>query len=264
MPKSSWNERVGVAALRNGKFHVVEYSEISVEMAQKTDEQGRLEFGSANICSHFFTLEFIRDVVVPGMKLQYHVARKAIPCLADPSPSKVNGIKLELFIFDAFPLADTFLNLEVPREGIFSPIKNATGDDSPATARADLSRLHTSWVLKAGASVEGEGDLEVSPLLSLEGEGLDMLVGKTLHLPCYLTCTESIPLLPLGKDARRIVLMISQGKPGVRTYQVLAGKGDAATEEESLKERLLRVDISRTTPAQALFLLQELIELAKM
>ena len=67
VPKSTWKERVGVAAMRNGAFHVVEYSEITEELAQRTNDDGSLAFGSANICSHFFTVAFIRDVVVPGM-----------------------------------------------------------------------------------------------------------------------------------------------------------------------------------------------------
>ncbi len=39
----------------------------------------------------------------------YHVARKQIPSVAGPVP----GIKLELFIFDTFPLAERTLLMEV-------------------------------------------------------------------------------------------------------------------------------------------------------
>lgn len=55
------------------------------------------------------------------------------------------GVKLELFIFDTFPLADSTALLEVKREEEFAPVKNAPGSatDSPDTARAAIMALHT-------------------------------------------------------------------------------------------------------------------------
>ena len=267
VPKSGWDERVGVAALRNGNFHVVEYSEISEAMAKETDADGKLVFGSANICSHFFTLAFIRDVVVPGMRLQHHVARKAIPFLRDPNPTKPNGIKLELFIFDAMPLAKSFVALEVDRQGVFAPIKNATGADSPATARAAVTQMCLDWLIKAGAAVEGEGNVEISPLLSLEGEGLDFLAGKTVRRPCEISTLENTPVAALGADDRLIVLKIANnnnGRPaGMFSYQVVS-KTASKIQGDVVRARLEKVDIARTTPVEALFILQELLELARI
>ncbi len=53
----------------------------------------------------------------------YHIARKKIPSKDGP----VAGVKLELFIFDPFPIASSFALLEVDRATEFAPVKNAPG-----------------------------------------------------------------------------------------------------------------------------------------
>jgi UDP-N-acetylglucosamine/UDP-N-acetylgalactosamine diphosphorylase len=57
----------------------------------------------------------------------------------------LQGIKLELFIFDTFPLAASTALFEVRREEEFAPVKNAPGQglpDSPDTAREAILALH--------------------------------------------------------------------------------------------------------------------------
>lgn len=54
-------------------------------------------------------------------------------------------MKLELFIFDTFPLAKKVSLYEVAREEQFAPVKNATGDDSPQSARCLLLALHKRY-----------------------------------------------------------------------------------------------------------------------
>ena len=83
--------------------------------------------------------------------------------------------------------------LEVERAEEFSPVKNATGEDSPATCRRDLCRLHASWVRAAGLALpppDGDGNhpVEVDPLCAesqdefLAREGLRPDVRPTGHL----------------------------------------------------------------------------------
>jgi UDP-N-acetylglucosamine pyrophosphorylase len=50
-------------------------------------------------------------------------------------PKEDNGYKFETFIFDAYAKVKDMLILRVNREEEFAPIKNATGDDSPQTAK---------------------------------------------------------------------------------------------------------------------------------
>eukprot|EP00956_Cyclotella_meneghiniana_P043463 scaffold271463_cov99-Cyclotella_meneghiniana.AAC.1 len=77
--KCSPGEKVGVVATKGGKPCIVEYSDISKEMSEKKGDDGRLAFGAGNICNHFYTLDFLTNVVVPNLGNMYHIARKKIP-----------------------------------------------------------------------------------------------------------------------------------------------------------------------------------------
>ena len=88
-------------------------------------------------------------------------------------PDKPNGIKLEQFVFDVFPLLpmEKFACLEVERKEEFSPLKNARGakEDDPDTSKKDIMDQGARWLKAAGATVtSGTDDLgvEVSPLVS--------------------------------------------------------------------------------------------------
>jgi len=197
--KSVWKatpeERVGVVAKRDGRPAVVEYSELDEERKTRRDSGGRLVFGAGNICNHFFSVAFLIEVVVPNMPKLFHLAHKKIP-FADKDgntvkPESNNGIKLEAFVFDVFPMSSRMAILETPREEEFAPVKNPPGaaTDSPDTARAMVSALARQWVIRAGGQVGGDeaGVLEVSPLLSYAGEGLEeRLQGRTVAAPAHL------------------------------------------------------------------------------
>jgi UDP-N-acetylglucosamine/UDP-N-acetylgalactosamine diphosphorylase len=187
--KTDPSESVGVVALRNGKFTVIEYSELPKELAEAKDKENssELAFRAANIANHFYTTSFLaKDVPSFENNMAFHVARKKIPTVdlttGEPvKPSKPNGMKLELFVFDVFPFVGKKLTVhEVPRKEEFSPLKNApgTGSDDPETSRRDLLAQQKRWLEAAGASVKDGVEVEISPLVSYAGEGLDSLKGK--------------------------------------------------------------------------------------
>lgn len=192
-------EAVGVICKCNGKWKVVEYSEISPETAHKTGPDGRLLYHHGNICNHYFTREFLRRVIEEKESdLIHHVAKKKIPFVNASGemivPEKVNGIKMEKFVFDVFKFSNRFTVLEVARNEEFSPLKNPPGTNkcSPEICLNDLSDLHKSWIQKVGGTFSDDGICEVSPLLSANGENLGHLVdGKVLNLPLHLELTEN-------------------------------------------------------------------------
>ena len=185
-------ESVGVVALKGGKWNVIEYSEIPAKLAEARTEGGELQFRAANIANHFYTVDFLDDGLSQAQgKMAYHIARKKIPhCAVEDGkfvmkkPDKPNGMKLEQFIFDVLPLLDVHEHalLEVDRSSEFSPLKNApgTGSDDPQTSRRDLLQLQRRWLKAAGADIADDIEVEISPLLSYAGEGLEIVKGRKL------------------------------------------------------------------------------------
>ena len=183
----------------NGKYAIAEYSDVDDKMKQETTNDGKLKFEQGNICIHAFSTQFLIEKVVPQyvkkiVPANYHIARKQIPVYNTETketvkPKEKNGVKLEMFIFDVFDFAESMAILQVPREEQFSPVKNKEGPgvkDSPGTAREMLSNLHKEWLVAAGATINGDGLVEVSPLVSYNGEGLESFAGKTLQTPCLI------------------------------------------------------------------------------
>ncbi|TAQ90157.1 hypothetical protein B7494_g1542 [Chlorociboria aeruginascens] len=198
--KRNATESVGLIILKNGKPDVVEYSEIDKETAEAKDAKHPdvLKFRAANIVNHYYSFSFLESIPEWAHRLPHHVARKKIPYVDTEKgttikPEKPNGIKLEQFVFDVFPMLELsrFACMEVKREDEFSPLKNGkgTGQDDPDTSKRDILDQGRRWVQAAGATVVSEGEhtgVEVSPLISYGGEGLEYLKGKQITAPAVL------------------------------------------------------------------------------
>ncbi len=146
--KTDPKEKVGVFCRKNKKVGVVEYTEISDEMANMRDKYGSLVYGDANAVFHLYNIEGLEKV--SDLRLPYHTAFKKAKYIDEKGnliiPEKPNAYKFELFIFDSFEMLDDVAVLRVKREEEFAPIKNAEGVDSPETAR----KLYTDyWNKKA-------------------------------------------------------------------------------------------------------------------
>ncbi|KAH3672711.1 hypothetical protein WICMUC_004117 [Wickerhamomyces mucosus] len=189
--KRNSSESVGLIVLDENlqRPAVIEYSEISKELSEQTEESGLLSFRAANIVNHYYSVDLLKSSITKWIDnqefLPYHIAFKKIPSLNDNGefvkPTEPNGIKLEQFIFDVFkdiPL-EKFGCLEVDRLEEFSPLKNAPGskNDTPESSVENYLNLSTKWATSQGAILEGR--VEVSSLTSYQGEGLEITRGKT-------------------------------------------------------------------------------------
>ena len=91
-----------------------------------------------NVLMNLFHISVISDIAKDN--LEYHVAHKKCDYMNEAGElvkaTEPNAYKFEAFLFDAFERLDEIGVLRYHREECFAPIKNATGNDSPETARA--------------------------------------------------------------------------------------------------------------------------------
>lgn len=202
--KISAEEKMGVIARVDGRTGVVEYSDLPDALAQERDAEGELVYWAGSIAVHCIEVAFARRLTEGGLKLPYHHAVKKVPYVdADGrtvEPSEPNAVKFETFLFDALPSAERTVTVEAAREVEFSPIKNAEGSDSPASARRDLNRLYARWLEAAGVSVprdaDGEPvDLEIDPRVALEDRDLPAALppGFTVDGPTVISPPAATP-----------------------------------------------------------------------
>ncbi len=180
VPKAYPEEKVGVFCAQNGNTIVVEYSDLPMERQREIDAQGRLRYLAGSIAIHVLDRDFVRRVAAggPGVALPFHRADKKIPTLdaaGQPvKPEKPNGVKFEMFVFDALPFARNPLVIETLRADDFSPVKNASGVDSPQTCRDDQLRQFARWLRANGAAIAADATglpaatVEVSPLFGYD------------------------------------------------------------------------------------------------
>ncbi len=144
--KANPHEKVGVFCKRNGRPSVIEYSEITDEMAEKTNESGELLYGESHILCNLFRIDAIERM--GKTPLPYHSAFKKAKYIDKDGnlvvPTSPNAYKFEAFLFDAFGEVDDMAILRVKREEEFAPVKNAddAGVDCPSTARKLYEDFH--------------------------------------------------------------------------------------------------------------------------
>lgn len=140
--KVSPEEKVGAMCLEDGKPSIVEYYELTKEMAEAVDENGTLLYGFGVILNYLFSVDAL--FTVAQKKLPVHVVKKKVPYLDEKGilqkPTEPNAYKFETLILDMVYMMDNCLPFEVDREKEFAPVKNAAGTDSVESARALLQK----------------------------------------------------------------------------------------------------------------------------
>lgn len=135
-------ERVGALCLEDGKPSIIEYYELTPEMAEARDERGTLLYGFGVILNYVFRTDKV--IGIDDSKLPLHIAKKKVPYLNEDGkrvePEAPNAYKFETLILDMVYMMDNCLSFEVDREKEFAPVKNATGVDSVETARELLRK----------------------------------------------------------------------------------------------------------------------------
>lgn len=140
--KTNPSEKVGVLCMDGEQPDIIEYYELTDEMANQRDENGELVFCYGVIMNYLFRLSKLEEIV--DKKIPVHIVEKKIECLCGDGetrkPEKENGKKFETLAVDLIKLMGSVLPYEVVREKEFAPIKNKTGVDSVESARELLKK----------------------------------------------------------------------------------------------------------------------------
>ena len=178
--KKGPDEGLGNFCLRDGKTAIIEYSDMAPDRARERDEQGRLRFRAGSPAIHILNRAFVERLTANGCRLPIHRAEKKVQAVDENGnlvwPQQPNAIKLEMFIFDALPLARHNVILEAVRNEHFAPVKSANGHDSVTTCREHMLNRAASWLEAAGIRVPRHADgtpawqIELSPRRYLDVE----------------------------------------------------------------------------------------------
>ena len=167
-------EKVGVPMQFGSQFRMVEYTEMTEEQCKRTGKDGKLYFLYGSPAIHVFDRAFLEREASKNMPL--HLAFKKIPTVdakgAVVKPTEPNGYKFEKFIFDILPNAKRAAFLAFEQKDEFSPVKNAEGNDSPATCKADLTAKWTKWLAEVGVAVKAGVPVEIDPAYALDASDL--------------------------------------------------------------------------------------------
>ena len=188
VPKAYPHEKLGHFCTQRGRTVVVEYSDLPLAMQHEIGADGQLRYLSGSIAIHVLDREFVRRMACStgsgqargSDAMPFHRADKKIPTVDaaghSVKPAQANGVKFEMFVFDALPFAKNPVVIETLRADDFSPVKNAEGVDSPQTCRDDQLRQFARWLRANGAALETDTTgrpriaLEVSPLFGYDDD----------------------------------------------------------------------------------------------
>lgn len=130
-------EHVGVMCREDNMPAVVEYFDLTPQLAEMRKSDGSLMFGWGVILNYIFNVRRLRATIMEPLPV--HVVPKKVP-VPDANgnlvqPATENAFKFETLIIDQVRKMNGCLAFEVAREREFAPIKNKTGVDSVESAR---------------------------------------------------------------------------------------------------------------------------------
>ena len=172
-------EKLGVAATVGGRPCVIEYSDLDEKLMRAKQADGKLLFSQASIAIHALNVGFLSQL---RHSLPLHVARKKVQALKPVAHGteieERDAVKMEMFIFDAIPIAERSLFFETDRQEEFAPLKNREGVDSIETCVRGQIEKAARWLSACAVEVPRDRDgrsvyaIEISPLFAWDQQVL--------------------------------------------------------------------------------------------
>ncbi len=192
--KDSPHDRLGNIVRVDGRVRIIEYINMPDEAARKKAADGGLLFWAGNTGVHVFNTAFLKQMSQSDTSLPFHASRKRVPFVDSRAqriePDQPNALKFERFVFDLMPAARESIVIEVDRHATFAPLKNADDQsrDTPSSVREQMMHVHRAWLRSAGARIDDDVVVEISPLYATsETELREKLapgtaIGKSIYL----------------------------------------------------------------------------------
>jgi UDP-N-acetylglucosamine/UDP-N-acetylgalactosamine diphosphorylase len=194
-------EKVGNFCLVDSKVTVIEYMEFNElpdeedpdkKLAEKRKPDDSLVFSLGSIAVHIIDRSFVEQLNATGSTLlSYHGTVKEVPYIDLQSGQKIkpqvgNGIKLEMFVFDALPLTKESIVLETIRSEEFAPVKEdeKKGSDNPVVAKKMMVARWALWLEQAGVKIPKKPDgsidceIEIAPSFAVCREDIEKKKNK--------------------------------------------------------------------------------------
>jgi UDP-N-acetylglucosamine/UDP-N-acetylgalactosamine diphosphorylase len=187
-------DKVGNVVQVDGRPHVIEYSDLPDDVAQRRNPDGSLAVWAGSIAVHIMDTAMLRRLSETAEGLPFHYAHKKVAHIAaggrHVEPRSPNAIKFERFIFDLMPLSANAIVVEIDPQDGFGPLKNASGAefDTPEMVQSMMIAQHTRWLEQAGAEVAEGVPVEICPLFALDAEELCRKIPPEMKItrPTYI------------------------------------------------------------------------------
>ena len=177
MMRETPDEKVGILGLHNETICIQEYTEMP-------EDSSSFMIGNPGLFS--FTLNFAQKIA--SYDLPLHLARKKAVVFSKNKQETLLIWKFERFILDIFPYSTKTEVIVYPREDIYAPIKNASGDKSLATSQKALLEFDKRTYEKISGLKAPEKDFELSPCFYYpSAELIQKWKGKAFPSEDYLT-----------------------------------------------------------------------------
>jgi UDP-N-acetylglucosamine/UDP-N-acetylgalactosamine diphosphorylase len=170
LEKAHPDERVGHFVRAGGRDRIVEYTELTPAQLRAPGPDGLPVYRWGSPALHAWSTAFFARLAERGYRPPLHRSAKPVQAWLDGEVRMVEGFKHERFVFDLVAEAERSVGFEIDRDAEFAPLKNAEGDDSPATATELLRGQHVSWLEAAGVEVAAGARVEISPLFAATRE----------------------------------------------------------------------------------------------
>jgi UDP-N-acetylglucosamine/UDP-N-acetylgalactosamine diphosphorylase len=168
LAKAHPDEKVGHLVRVDGRDHIIEYTEVTPEQTRAVGADGQVILRWGSPAMLLWSVGFLGRLADAGYRPPLHRSAKPLKAWRDGQTVELKGWKSERFIFDMVTEAEASIGLAIDRSVEFAPVKNASGDDSPASAVAIASVMYADWLRAAGVRVDlpPGATIEISPLFA--------------------------------------------------------------------------------------------------